>query len=76
MKCSKAAVHRKTHCITEIRFGDQRLTSFAGLVVYQALFSRIGLKQQLAGCSRHLSVSPIYGHGIIVLLLTVYLLLG
>jgi hypothetical protein len=43
MKCSKAAVHRKTHRIPEIRFEDQKLTSFAGLVVYQALFSRIGL---------------------------------
>ena len=76
MKCSKAAIHRKTHCIPEIKFEDQRLTSFAGLVVFQSLFSRIGLKQQLAGCFRHLRVSPIYGHGVIVLLLTVHLLLG
>jgi hypothetical protein len=76
MKCSKAAIHRKTHCIPEIRFEDQRLTSFAGLVVFQSVFSRIGLKQQLTGCFRHLKVSPIYGHGIIVLLLIVHLLLG
>mgnify|MGYP001817013710 FL=1 len=76
MKCSKVAVHRKTHRIPEIKFEDQRLTSFAGLVVYQSLFSRIGLKQQLVGCFRHLSVSPIYGHGVIVLLLMVHLLLG
>ena len=65
VKCSKAAVHRKTHRIPEIRFEDQRLTSFAGLVVFQSLFSRIGLKQQLASCFRHLTVSPIYGHGVI-----------
>ena len=45
MKCSKAAIHRKTHRIPEIKFEDQRLTSFAGLVVYQSLFSRIGLKR-------------------------------
>jgi hypothetical protein len=76
MKCSKAAIHRKTHCIPEIKFEDQRLTSFAGLVVFQSLFSRIGLKQQLTGCFHHLRVSPIYGHGVIVLLLTVHLLLG
>jgi hypothetical protein len=76
MKCSKSDVHRKTHRIPEIRFEDQRLTSFAGLVVFQSLFSRIGLKQQLSGCFRHLRVSPIYGHGVIVLLLTVHLLLG
>ena len=41
MKCSKAAIHRKTHRIPEIKFEDQRLTSFAGLVVYQSLFARI-----------------------------------
>ena len=76
MKCSKAAIHRKTHRIPEIKFEDQRLTSFAGLVVYQSLFSRIGLKQQLAGCFRHLTVSPIFGHGVVVLLLIVHLLLG
>jgi hypothetical protein len=52
------------------------LTSFAGLVVFQALFSRIGLKQQVSGCFRHLIVSPILGHGVIVLLLIVHLLLG
>ena len=76
MKCSRAAIHRKTHRIPEIKFEDQRLTSFAGLVVYQSLFSRIGLKQQLGGCFRHLTVSPIFGHGIVVLLLIVHLLLG
>jgi hypothetical protein len=76
VKFSKAAVHRKTHCIPEIKFEDQRLTSFAGLVVFQSLFSHIGLKQQLSGCFRHLRVSPIYGHGVIALLLTVHLLLG
>jgi hypothetical protein len=76
MKFSKAAIHRKTHCIPEIKFEDQRLTSFAGLVVFQALFARIGLKQQLSGCFRHLTVSPIFGHGVIVLLLLVHLLLG
>ena len=76
MKCSKTAIHRKTHRIPEIRFEDQRLTSFAGLVVYQSLFSRIGLKRQLSGCFRHLTVSPIFGHGVVVLLLVVHLLLG
>lgn len=76
MKHSKAAIHRKTHRIPEIKFEDQRLTSFAGLVVYQALFSRIGLKQQLSRCFGHLTVSPIFGHGVVVLLLIVHLLLG
>ena len=45
-------------------------------MVYQSLFSRIGLKQQLSGCFRHLTVSPVFGHGVVVLLLVVHLLLG
>ena len=76
MKCSKASIHRKTHRIPEIRFEDQRLTSFAGLVVFQALFNQLGLKEQLTACFRHLKVSPIFGHGLTVLLLIVHLLLG
>lgn len=76
MKCSKASVHRKIHRLPEIRFEDQRLTSFAGLILFQPLFSRLGLKKQLAGCFRHLKVSPIFGHGLTVLLLIVHLLLG
>ncbi len=76
MKFSKAEIHRKTHRIPEIKFEDQRLTSFAGLVVYQSLFSRISLKQQLCGCFRHLTVRPIFGHGVVVMLLIVHLLLG
>jgi Transposase DDE domain group 1 len=76
MKCSKAAIHRKTHGIPEIRFEDQRLTSFAGLVVFQSLFSHIDLKQHLSECFRHLRVSPIFGHGVIVMLLIIHLLLG
>jgi hypothetical protein len=76
MKCSKASIHRKTHRLPELRFEEQRLTSFAGLILFQALFSRLGLKEQLTGCFRHLKVSPIFGHGLTVLLLIVHLLLG
>jgi len=35
IKCGKAAIHRKTHRLPEIKFEDQRLTSCAGLMVYQ-----------------------------------------
>ena len=76
MTSSKASIHRKTHRIPEIQFEDQRLTSFAGLTLFQALFNRLGLKEQLTGCFRHLKVSPIFGHGLTVLLLIVHLLLG
>jgi hypothetical protein len=76
MKCSKASLYRKTHRIPEIRFEDQRLTSFAGLILFQSLFTRIGLKKKLSNCFRHLKVSPIFGHDFTVMLLIVHLLLG
>lgn len=76
MKSSKAAVHRKTHALPILRFEDQKLTSHAGLVVFQSLFARLGLKEQLTRCFRHLTVSPIFGHGVVTLLLIVHLLLG
>jgi len=76
MKCSKSDIHRKTHGIPEIQFEDQKLTSFAGLVLFQPLFGRLELKRQLTRCFRHLKVSPIYGHGLVVFLLVLHLLIG
>jgi hypothetical protein len=76
MKPTRSAIHRKFHSIPDIRFEDQALTSFSGLVVFQALFTRLDLKERLRGCFRHLDLSPIFGHHVIVLALVVHLLLG
>lgn len=76
MKISKAAVHWKARALPEIRFEDQQLTSFAGLIVFQPLFARLNLKHRLQDCFRHLKVSPIFGHANIVMVLIVHLLLG
>ena len=76
MKHSKAEVNWKARALPEIRFEDQQLTSFAGLVVFQPLFERLGLKSRLRGCFSHLKVSPIFGHASIVMLLIVHLLIG
>lgn len=76
MKYSKSAIHRKFHSLPELAFEDHRLTSFSGLIVFQALFTRLELKRRLNRCFRHLNVSPIFGHGVIVMTLVVHLLLG
>ena len=76
MKLSKAAVHSKARALPEIRFEDQQLTSFAGLIAFQPLLTRLELKSRLHKCFQHLKVSPIFGHANIVLLLVVHLLLG
>jgi len=76
MKCSRAEIHRKTYKLPALSFEDQQLTSFSGLVIFQALFTRLQLKRRLCGCFAHLHVTPIFGHGVMVLLLIVHLLLG
>lgn len=76
MKPSRSAIHRKFYTLPDIRFEDQALTSFSGLVVFQALFAKLDLRERLRACFRHLDVSPIFGHHTIMLLLVVHLLLG
>jgi len=76
VKSSKMEIVSREHKIPEIRFEDQRLTSFAGLVVFQDLFKELAIKQKLQNCFSHLKVSPIFGHHLIALCLIVHLLLG
>ncbi len=52
-----------------------RLTSFAGLVLFQRLFLALGLVGRLRPCFTHLK-PRLYQHGRVVLLLVVHLLLG
>jgi len=72
----KSQIQVKVHKIPAIRFEDQRLTSFSGLLIFQALFSRLNLKRRLKECFRHMKISPIFGRHLVVMLLIVHLLLG
>lgn len=76
VKYSKAQIHSRVYNIPQLKFEDQRLTSFAGLVVVQSLFSRLNLKEKLKSCFKHMNVRPIFGHHIVMLLLIVHLMLG
>jgi len=76
VKSSKAQIQAKFHKIPVIRFEDQQLTSFSGLLIFQLLFKHINLKQRLKKCFAHLKVSPIFGRHLIVLLIIVHLLIG
>jgi len=60
----------------DVRFEAQQLTSFSGLVIFQRLFAKLGLKERLWGCFRHLRGSEIYAHHVIVMMLIVHLVLG
>ncbi len=76
MKCSKSETHRKTHSVPELRFEDQELTSFSGLVIVQPLLVKMELKKKLRACFRYQSCSSIYGLHSITLLLMLHILLG
>lgn len=76
MKSSKAQILSRVHKIPALRFEDQRLTSYAGLVIIQALFSKLNIKARLRACFDHIPGNPVFGHSMIVLVLTVHLMLG
>ena len=76
MKHSRADVRGKARLGLDIRFEEQNLTSYSGLILFQHFFSLIDIKERLWGCFRHLKANPIDGHHVIVMLLIVHLVIG
>lgn len=77
MKSSKASVRARYHKIPKIRFASRaRLTSYAGLVSFLALFHRLAFKGRLRACYKHLKGQVIYDHGAVMMQLVVHLLIG
>lgn len=77
MKSSKADIHAKFHKIPRIRFCEERrLTSYSGLVIFQALFHSMKLRLKFRRCFQHLAGGKIFGHASIVLLLVIHVILG
>ena len=77
MKSSKAEIHAKIHKIPHIRFSEERkLTSYSGIVVFQALFHSLKLRARFRRCFKHLAAARIFGHVSIMLLLVVHIILG
>ena len=77
VKSSKTEIHAKFHKIPRIRFSEERkLTSYSGIVIFQALFNALKLGARIRACFRHLGGSKIFGHASVVVLLVVHLVLG
>ncbi len=76
VKYSKRHYFSRAYKIPQIRFEDQKLTSFSGLIIFHPLFQKLGLKERLRQCFRHLHVSEIIGHHVIMMLLIIHILLG
>ncbi len=76
MKYSKREIISRVYKIPEIRFENQKITSFAGLILLQPLFTKLRLKEKLRGCFSHIKSSPIFGYHVITLLLIIHLIMG
>lgn len=76
MKSSRAEIHRGVHAIPDIRFDDQKMTSFAGLVVFQHLFRNLDLKRQLKRVFGDADRKRSFGLGVVALQLVVHVLIG
>jgi len=76
VKLSRKNVRTKATAIPELRFEDQRLTSFAGLVVLQKFFQLISFKLRLLACFRHQAQGKIFDRATLFMQLVVHLLLG
>jgi hypothetical protein len=76
MKYSNIDINSKTHAIPDVRFEEEKLTSFGGLVVFQLLLKSLNLKHRLRLCLERGQPKKTYGHATIVLLLVVHIALG
>lgn len=76
MKLTRKYVQRRARSLPRLQFADQQLSSFSGLLLFQALFQRLQLKERLRACFRHLEGTPAYDRGLVLLGLVVHVLLG
>lgn len=77
VKSSRADTRASFHKIPEIEFSDDgHISSYSGLVLFQALFQTLDLKARLRRCFFHLRRHAIYDLGSVTLLLITHVLLG
>ncbi len=50
MRVARRTIHAKSRTIPAIKFEDQELTSFGGLVIFQKLFQELDLEGKLQQC--------------------------
>lgn len=76
MKRSRREVRSKARALPELKFENQSLTSFSGLILFQRFFAMINLKMRLAQCFAHQAGGKVFSRAIIFLQLVIHLLLG
>lgn len=76
MKFTRKEVHCKAYATPAVRFENQTLTRFAGLVLLQPLLALLGLKGHLRGCFEHQGSGKIFSRAILFLQLVFHLMFG
>jgi hypothetical protein len=76
MRVSRSDVSSASHALPDVRFEEQELTSFGGLVLLQGLDRALGLRARLQSAVRHLPTTGAYSASRILLLLIVHMFLG
>lgn len=76
MKYRRSHVRSKAHALPQLRFEEQTLTSFAGLVLFQKCFASIDLKSRLRRCFEPVRPGKVFHPATVFLQLIVHLLLG
>ncbi len=76
VKRSKKDVVSKVSEIPQLKFEDERLTSFSGLVVFQRLFQVLQIRKRFASCLSHQNSGKLFAPSRLFLQLVVHLLLG
>ncbi len=76
MKSSRAEIHSRVHGVPVIRFDDEKMTSFGGLVMFHLLFKRLDIKSRLRACFGALDRARSFGLATVTLQLVVQILLG
>jgi hypothetical protein len=76
VKYSKSHYSSRVYKIPELRFEDQRLSSFSGLVVVQAFFAGLGLRRRLRECFQHINTDAVVGFHVVAMVLIVHVLIG
>ena len=76
MKPRKSKVQSKAHSLPDVKFENQALTSFAGLIILQKFFAAMNLKQRLQNCFIHLNNGKIFNRATLFLQLIVHVILG
>ena len=78
MKVAKNQIVSRKRSLPTVKFANQDLTSFGGVIIFQALFHRIGLASSLKNICGQLNpkVTRQYSHGTILFFLILHQILG